>query len=200
MKDEMNILREVGTTAAAHGGTALSEMLKRKIALAVPSVKTIRTKDLDKAITIDENTLVLQSRILTGLSGKIICALEEKTAYKFVTIYQKMDPAILDAASTEMAMSLMKEIGNILISAYAGALGYFMKRVIIPSMPILLNAPFIEIMKLITSDYHPDKEVMVIESSFEETKENIKGNFWLVLTPEAVDEIKNACKKILTEL
>ena len=41
---------------------------------------------------------------------------------------------------------------------------------------------------------------MLIESIFEEAKEGIKGNFWLALTPQTVEDIQNACQKILENL
>jgi len=201
MKDEMDILREVGTTAGAHGSIALSEMLGRKIDLRLPSVDIMPCMEVPHQISITGIMFSLQTRILSGLVGKLIFMLEEKTAYKLIDICYKINGDVKKGSIfTEIGMSLVKEVGNVVISSYIGALGCFLKRLIIPALPILINAPFEEIMKIIVTDYGEEESVLVIESVFEEKKSKIKGNFWLVLTHSAVEDIKEACKKILSNI
>ena len=201
MKDKMDILKEVGTTAAAHGSTALSEILNRRITLSAPQVQIIPSSHVLETIKIESLTIALQSHILSGLKGKIIYILEEKSAFKLIDIYQNFTSMPKERSIfTEMSMSLIKEIGNVVISSYAGALGFFLKKVIIPSLPVLINAPFEEIAKILSGSYNSDDYVLIIESLFQEPQENIKGNFWLILTREAADEIKNACEKILKDI
>lgn len=202
MKEEMDILREVGSTAAAHGSTALSEMLGRKISLSVPSVKIIPSQEITKTLNIEGIAITIQTKILEGLKGEsLYIVLEEKNAYKLVDICYRMEESLKKVSLfTEMAMSVLKEIGNVVSAAYIGALAYFLKKLIIPSLPLLINAPFQEVAKSIAQAYSNKEGVLVVESTFEETKEKIKGNFWLILTPGAAEEIKESCKKILENI
>jgi len=197
----MDILKEVGSTASAQGSTALSEILGRRIDLAVPVLDIISPNDLKQRIATEKPIIVMQTQILSGLAGqKLFVILEEKSAYRLVDIFYKLNDDIKKGSLfTEMSMSLIKEIGNIIIFAYVGAIAYFLKRVIVPSLPVLINAPLSEVMRLLSPDYG-EEGVMLIQSVFEEPKENITGNFWLVLTAGAAEEIKDACKKILNEL
>ena len=125
----------------------------------------------------------------------------EKTAYKLIDVCYKLEGDIKKGSLfTEIGMSLVKEVGNVVISSYIGALGCFLKRLIIPALPILVNAPFEEIMRIVVMGYEGEESVLVIESVFEEKKSNITGNFWLVLTHTAVQDITQACKKILSNI
>jgi len=99
-----------------------------------------------------------------------------------------------------MGMSVIKEVGNIIISSYISSLSFFIKKLIIPSFPMLINAPFTEIINALTLGYEKEDYILVVEAIFEEEQESIKGNFWLVLTPDAAEEIKRICKEILESI
>lgn len=202
MKDKLDILKEVGNTAAAHGGMALSEMLKRKITLTVPSVSVVPTMDLSNTIKIGQNTMVLQSDLLSGITGTLMYVLEEKSAYKLVDTYYRSNALAEEKKDTRtaMAMSLIKEIGNVVIFAYVGTLGHFLNKMIIPSLPMLINAPLNDIIKVITADHDPQESAIVIESAFQEPKAGVEGNFWLVLTPQAAEEIQKECEKSINNI
>ncbi|OPX30460.1 MAG: hypothetical protein B1H08_01600 [Candidatus Omnitrophica bacterium 4484_171] len=198
MKDEMDILKEVGTTAAAHGSIALSEILGRKINLRLPSLEILPRERITKKMHIEGMVLTLQMQILSGLKGKIVFLLEEKSAFRLVDMcYKSREGSKKASIFTEMGMSVIKEVGNIIISSYISSLSFFIKKLIIPSFPMLINAPFAEIINTLTLGYEREDYILVVEAIFEEEKESIKGNFWLVLTPDAAEEIKRICKKML---
>jgi len=54
MKDELDILKEVGNIAAGHGGVALSEILDKKIILEVPSVEIISAQRVPKSMNLEK--------------------------------------------------------------------------------------------------------------------------------------------------
>ncbi len=201
MKDEMDILREVGTTAAAHGSIALSEILGRKIALRLPSLSILPREQISKQIHIEGMVLTLQTQILSGLNGRVVFILEEKSAFRLIDLcYKSGDNNKNVGIFTEMGMSVIKEVGNIIISSYISSLSFFTKKLIIPSFPMLINAPFTEIMNSLMARYEKEEYILVVEAIFEEEKEDIKGNFWLVLTPDAAEEIKKTCKETLESI
>ena len=201
MKDEMDILKEVGTTAAAHGSIALSEILGRKISLRLPSLNILPRERITKEMHIEGMVLTLQMQILSGLEGKIVFLLEEKSAFRLIDMcYKSREGSKKAGLFTEMGMSVIKEVGNIIISSYISSLNFFIKKLIIPSFPMLINAPFAEIMNALTLGYEKEDYILVVEAIFEEEKESIRGNFWLVLTPNAAEEIRRICKEMLESI
>ena len=201
MEDEMDILKEVGITAAAHGSIALSEILKRKIILKLPSLEVIPAGEVSKQINIKGMVLTMQVQILSGLQGKIVFLLEEKSAFRLIDICYKTNEEHKEPGHfTEMGMSVIKEVGNIIISAYINSLSFFLKKLIIPSFPILVNAPITEIISMLTTDCKQENYILLIETIFAEEKEKISGTFWLILTPQSAQEIKRTGKKILESI
>ncbi len=201
MKDEMDILKEIGTTAAAHGSIALSEIIGRKINLSLPSLDIIPCDVVSKQISIEGIVLTMQTTLLSGLSGKVFFILEEKSAFRLIDIcYKTRTDSKGVGLYTEMGMSVVKEVGNIIISSYVNSLSFFLKKLVIPSFPIFISAPFTEILNMIKSGFEDDDYVLMIEAIFEEESEQIKGNFWLVLTAQAAEEVKTVCKKMLESL
>ncbi|MCD6583471.1 MAG: chemotaxis protein CheC [Candidatus Omnitrophica bacterium] len=200
MKDEMDILKEVGNTAAAHGSIALSEILGKKIKLHLPVVDIIPCKNIGKAMSQEGMSITLQTQLLSGLDGKVVFILEEKQAYKLIDICYTGGEIKKTGIFTEMGMSLIKEVGNVVIASYISALGFFLRKLIVPSLPILINAPLQEIIKLVVAGYGEHDYVLVVESIFEESETKIKGTFWLLLAPDSVKQIKEACKKLLEEV
>ena len=201
MIDEMDILKEVGTTAAAHGSIALSEILGRKIMLELPSIDMIPCQRVPKEVNIEGMVLTMHTQILGSITGKIIFVLEEKSAFKLVDIcYKNRDPEKKISLFTEMGISVIKEIGNIIICSYISYLSFFVKKLIIPTFPILVNAPFSEIINMISIGYEQNNYILLTKAIFKGEKEEIKGNFWLVLTPDTAEEIKKVCKDILKSI
>ena len=200
MKDEMDILREVSSIAAAHGSRALSEMLKKRINLSLPNLESVRPRDLNSKISTDTPVISVQSRILSGTSGNIILILEEQSAFQLVSICYSNNQKDKPGAFTEMGLSVIKEIGNVVIGSYAGALSIFLKAPVVPSIPTLINGPLAEIIHSVTSSYDKEESILLIEAFFEEVERRIKGGLYFILTPAAMKEIQEACKKILKSL
>lgn len=201
MKDEMDILKEATSIAAGQASVALSEIIGRKINLTMPSLQIIQYDDISKKIIPDRIVLSINSHILSGLKGDILFILKEESAFKLVdACYKDRKEAIKTGVITEMGMSIIKEVGNIVISAYVGALSVLLKRVVIPSVFTLISGPIDQIINMTLRTYTEKACLILIEAAFEEPKDNIKGSFYIILTHEAMKEIQDACKKILDTL
>lgn len=99
-----------------------------------------------------------------------------------------------------MGISVIKEVGSIVISSYVSALSMILQKLIIPSIPTLSSGPLHEIMRIAIGSSSDAECILLIEAVFEETQGNIKGSFYLVLNFEAMQEIQGICKKILASL
>ncbi len=197
MKDEMDILREVGTIAAAHASTALSTVLGKKIDLYLPTMEILSAEDIGSAMGRKDMKFVIENEILSGIEGKIVFILTEKDAYKFINSCCQLPGDGGKGDLTEMCISLLKEIDNIIVSSYSNALSSLLNKIIIPSLPVLINAPYETMARLLINDYRKEKYIISISTVFEQKEEKIKGCFWVLLTPKSVEEIKLGCREIL---
>ena len=203
MQDEMDILKEVGNIASAHGSIALSEILGSKIELSVPKTDIIALPCVRDRINTDKIGIAISSKIITRLKGKIIFLLDEKNAFKLNDIAYKIKGEDKNAGVlTELGMSLIKEIGSIVNGAYVSALGMLFKELILLAPPSLISGTIEEILNMILSmpDDSSGEELILIEVMFDEFERRVSGSFFLVLASYTVIEIQNKCKKILESL
>jgi len=200
MQPELDILKELGNIAAGHGGTALSEILGRRISLEVPVVDVITCENLSKAKLEGENVMVVSSKILTGLRGEVVFFLKEKEAFRLIDISVKAKEILLGKKTyvfTEAGISLIKEVGSVVISSYLNTLGLFLKKVIIPSFPILLSGSIDEILGITLSFYKREEDyAYLIETIFKVENEEGSGSFYFILPPQTASSLTQACKEI----
>lgn len=201
MKDELDILREVGSIAAAHGSIALSEILGKKINLLLPSIDIITSEGISTRINVAEAGIAVISRFASGLKGESVFLLDEHNAFKLIGLSCKIEEEEKKLeVLTEVGLSTIKEIGNIVTSAYLSAIGMILKKVILSLPPTLISGTVDEILNIILSSSESDGYAIFIEAVFEEPQEKIKGGFYLVLGQQAASDIKDACKRMLAEV
>ncbi len=198
MQDKMDIFREVASIASAHASSALSEMLKKKIELELPEVTFISSQDVFKDIPEAKQVVSVETRLLSGIQGKVSLVLEEKGAYELIDRLYKEKEESSSGSFAEMWLSLIKEIGNIVVGSYAGALGIFLNILILPSIPTLVSGTFYDVIKSIITPQ--EKFILLVEALFKEEEGQIKGKIYFVLTEEAKRIIEESCEKILKSL
>lgn len=200
MKDEMDILREVGSIAAGHGSIALSEILGRTIKLDFPSMDIVPTDVLLGKITTDQIVVSVACNILSGLKGEILFVLEEKSAFKLVDMCYRASGSEKGSLFTEMGLSVIKEVGNVIISSYVGAMSLILKTIVIPSIPTLVSGSIQQALNMAMAPYSQEQYIMFTEAVFSEPTERISGSFYLVLNGDAMQFIQTSCKKLLESL
>jgi chemotaxis protein CheC len=195
MKDEMGILREVGTTAAAHGSNALYKMLGHKVSLELPRLSAVNKHDFLKGIQSDDVVICVECKILSGLGSKVLLTLTEKSAYRLIRVLCKPEYSA-SGVITEMALSTIKEIGNVVIGAYLSAMGMYLKTVVIPAPPSLLSGSYSHVMNS-ALNVNEEGYVMVVDAVFEEKKEKINGAMQIFMTDKDMEIIQKDCKSRL---
>jgi len=181
----LDILKEVGNIAAGSSGTALSELLKKRINLEVPVVDIIIAYPENLKIkTEGERVVAVFSKILAGLEGEVVFFLREKEAFRLIDLSMKTEERENHIRIfTEMSVSLLKEVGNIVICSYLSTLGLFLKKILIPSFPVFLSGFVDEVLNITLSFYQEEDYAYLIESIFTVEEEKIKGSFYFLLSP-----------------
>ncbi len=183
----LDILKEVGNIAAGCSGTALSELLKKKISLEVPVVDIIVAYPENLKIkTEGERVVAISSKILTGLEGEVIFFLKEKESFRLIDLSMGMKkiPESYTRIFTQMGISLLKEVGNIVICSHLSTLGFFLKKILIPSFPVFLSGFVDEVLNITLSFYQEEDYAYLIETIFTVEEEKIKGSFYFLLPPQ----------------
>ncbi len=201
MHDELDIIREVGSIAASHGSIALSEILGKKIYLTIPSVDMVSCSGVSNKIDVERMGIAVICRITTGIQGQAVFILDEKNAFKMINISTRINEEDKrSSVMTEMGLSTIKEIGNIVISSYLNAIGMILKKVVLSLPPTLISGTIDEILNIILASSVMNDSALLVEAMFEESEEKMKGGFYLVLSQEAASDIRAACKRMLEEI
>ncbi|MBR7090550.1 MAG: chemotaxis protein CheC [Lachnospiraceae bacterium] len=188
-----DVLREIGNIGAGNAMTALSQMLGCKIDMGVPQVDLLDFSDVGTAIGGEEQIMVGVFLGVEGdITGSMLFLVEQKSA-KYLINKVMMGMGDPGEEFTEMELSAMQEVGNIITGAYLNSLSTLTNLKIYPSPPALtvdmagaiLSVPAIEF------GIYGDQILMIQSKFFDEVQ--IDGYFILVPDVESY-------KKILTSL
>lgn len=195
--DEMNalhfdVLKEIANIGAGNATTALSKMLNAKVDMKVPCIQFMEFKELAEGIGGAENLVVgILLTLDTGIEGMMMFVLESDSAEQIVNLLMGKSGKLDEF--TEMDLSALQEIGNIIAGSYLSAISAFTNMTITASVPYLsidmagaiLSVPAIEFSKI--SD-----KALLIETEFGDKDTIINGYFILIPTLDAFTTIFSA--------
>ena len=181
---DIDMLKEVANIGTGNAATSLSNLVKQRISMSVPTVKMPEFKHLADFVG---GADALISGLLVGISGDVdgimMYLMTEKSACTLTKEIMGRDKKSF-ADFDEIDYSMLTEIGNILTSSYLTALSQLMNYKINQSVPSLsvdmagaiLSVPAIEFGRV------ADK-VLFIESTFMQTTgedKDLSGYFMLI--------------------
>ena len=175
-----DIMKEIANIGASNAATSLSKLLQRKVGINVPEIDMPKFKELSDFLGGGDKIV---SAVLVNITGQIdgmimyimteesSCALVNKFLHKNYSSFSEFQ---------EMEMSVLKEVGNILLSTYLTAVSKLLNLRINQSVPehsidmanALLSVPASEFGKVADN-------VLFIKSNFNEAEE-LSGHFILI--------------------
>jgi chemotaxis protein CheC len=177
----LDILREIGNIGAGNATTALSQLINKRIDMGIPRVNVLEFKELAEVLGGAENPIV---GILLGVEGQIngmmMFVLEQKSAHNLVNMLMGRDMESF-GDFTEMDLSALNEIGNIIAGAYLSSLSTLTNLKIIATVPYMaidmagaiLSVPAIEFGKI-------GDRALLIQTDFGGELERVFGYFILI--------------------
>jgi chemotaxis protein CheC len=190
---QLDVLKEIGNIGAGNAATALAKLLNKKVDMAVPKVQILEFKKVPDLLGGADNLVVGILLNITGdINGYIMFMLEQK--YARILVNMLMGKELKDICEfSEMDISALKEIGNILAGSYLSSLSSLTMLNIFPSIPDLtvdmagaiLSVPAIEFGKV-------GDTVLFIETAFLEHDYAVVGNFFLIPDVESYDILLKA--------
>ena len=185
----MDVLREIGNIGAGNATTALSQMVNCKIDMEVPRVRILSFNELSNIFGGPEKPVIgVLFKLSMDMDGMMLFLLDIKSAKSLVNmLMQGMSPG---EELTDMDISTLQEVGNIISGAYVYSLSEMTNMTIWTSVPYLardmagavLSVPAIEVAK--TAD-----EAVIIETLFKDGDNDINGFFILIPEQKSFDDM-----------
>jgi len=195
----LDVLKEIGNIGAAHAATSLSDLLNKKIDMQVPNVSMVSFEEMMEISGGAENVVVgIFLRIEGDVEGSMFFTLPIEQANDFIR-HLIHDPAFdfSNPPVSELGLSAMQEMGNILSGSYLSALSDFTGLKIYPTVPGLSIDMFGAIISigLIELSQVSDHVIVINTTIFDEENENldfVPGHFYLLPDPDSFASIFNA--------
>ena len=176
-----DVLKEIGNIGVGNAIGALSEMIASDVKMTVPSVKFLKFNEAGKMLGGEEEVVFGVLVSLGGeVNGMMMFLLSPSCARVLVNGLMNIDSTETEEFS-ELELSAISEIGNILCSSYLGAISRFVNKSIKPEPPVLardmaaaiLSVPAIEFSKMTDG-------VLFIDTVFQTEEQDASGFFLLV--------------------
>jgi chemotaxis protein CheC len=180
---ELDALKETANIGAGHAATALSQMTNRTIMITVPEVH-VRSLDTLPALLgpPEEVAAAVLMQVMGDLTGRAMVIMPEPSALVLCDLIFRR-PVGTTQRFEPMEESGLKEVGNILVSAYLTALSDFLGLMLVPSVPSLAVEQTSGILTSAYLDFSHDRNfVICVETSFEVAgaSEPMRGHFLLL--------------------
>ena len=136
----LDVLREIGNIGAGNATTAIANMLNLAINMNVPNVELRAVEDLGGAICAEDETIVgIFLEVQQDITGSMMFLMKLDSAQYLVNrlmagMGSENDPGV---EFSEMELSALKEIGNIIAGSYLSALSTMTNLTIAPSIPFI---------------------------------------------------------------
>lgn len=185
--EQMDALQEISNIGMGHAATALSQLIARTIHLSVPKLRVLDITTVPQALGGAEQLVFgIYLRILGDARGNILLIFPRQSACQLVEKLL-MKPVSATTPFDEMELSTLKEVGNILASAFLNALGRVLRMTLIPSIPLICHdmAGAVVDHVLVDLGMVGDRAVM-IETDFQAENDPITGHLFLLPDPTSL--------------
>ena len=180
---QLDALREVANIGAGHAATALSQLTKRTIMIAVPEISVTRIEDVPELMgEADAPVAAVLMHMLGDLTGRTLLMIPENDARMLCDLLNKRDvgtTVVFDG----LEQSSIKEAANILGGAYMNALADFMGMMLLPSVPSLVIDLAGAVLTTAYLNFGHDRDfVLCVQTDFEfqEVEQTLTGQFLLL--------------------
>lgn len=132
-----DVLKEIGNIGAGNAMTALSQMLQCKVDMRVPQVRLLEFSEIGAIMGGEEQIMVGVFLGVEGdITGSMMFLVEQKSAKHLINkVMMGMAPE--GDELSEMELSAMKEVGNIITGAYLNSLSSLTNLKIFPTPPAI---------------------------------------------------------------
>lgn len=187
---QMDVLKEVGNIGAGHAATALSKLLDKPVDMMVPKVRMVPFEEIAESVGgIEQVVVAIFLRIDGETPGNMFFILTQESSKRLLSKIVGIEVED-DETYTEMELSALNEIGNILAGSYLTSLADFTNLNMQPTVPSLAIDMAGAILTYGLLQYgEMGDHALLIDTAFLEGKDEVEGHFFLIPDPESFDRI-----------
>ncbi|MFA6807424.1 MAG: chemotaxis protein CheC [Eubacteriales bacterium] len=186
---KLEALKEIGNIGSGHAATSLSNMLQNRIDMSVPKVWLIPLSRISEAMgELDTVKVGLYLKVEGEAAGKAMFILSLGSAEIIVKTLLGMKECP-DLFTSEMGQSALKEVGNILVSAFVIALTQFSGIELQPSIPSLaIDMIGAMIDSVLLEEGKVDDNVLIIDTKLS-GMEDMEGKFLYIPNEGSLEKL-----------
>lgn len=186
-----DVLKEIGNIGAGNATTALSQMLNTRVDMAVPKVRLMEFKEVGDSMGGEDQLVAgIYLAVEGDVTGSIMFIQRKESARNMVSKLMGMELEGDDFS--EMELSALKEIGNIITGAYLNSLSTLTNLCIYPSVPELCIDMAAAIMSVPAIEFGTiGDRILMIQTDFADDAD-MSGYFILMPDEVSYDKILNA--------
>lgn len=190
---QYDVLREIGNIGAGNATTALSQMLNQKMDMSVPKVALVPFNEISNVMGSEDQTVV---GIMLGFEGDVegmmMFLFDTKSAHHLVNtlmMRDKEDGVEEGAEFSDMDMSALNEIGNIVSGSYLTAISKLTNLKMISTVPEMTIDMIGALLSVPASEFgkYGDK-LLLIQSQFGEL-DFVNGYFLMIPELNSYDKL-----------
>ena len=126
----LDALGEVSNIGSGHAATALSKLIGRTVDLTVPDARVVPLADATALLgDYEDEVVAVLTPISGGMDAQVLLVIDLHSAASLCALVG-VEPM------SEMGMSALREIGNILTSSYIGAISQLTGMLLEPAVPM----------------------------------------------------------------
>jgi chemotaxis protein CheC len=189
---KLDVLKEIGNIGAGHAATALSRILNQPVDMSVPTVSLVPFEEIaDRVGGSEQVVIAVFLRVEGDAPGNMFFIIREDSARRLLRNLLSIESE--EGVYSDMELSALNEIGNILAGSYLSSLADFTKLTLTPTVPSLAidMAGAILSYGLLQFGQMGDA-ALLIETKFLEGRDTVEGQFFLIPDPESFGKIFRA--------
>jgi Chemotaxis protein CheC, inhibitor of MCP methylation len=182
----LDALKEIGNIGAGNAATALSRLLDKPVAMKVPRVNVLPFEQVaESAGGAEEVVIAIYLRVTGDVSGNMFFILSRESAKKLLDSMAGI-AAEADDHYSEMEISALMEIGNILVGSYLTSLADLTRLNMHPSVPSLAVDMLGAILSYGLVEFgRMGDRALLIDTKLMEGDLAVEGHFYFIPDPDS---------------
>lgn len=181
---QKSALLEAGNIGGGHSAIALSQLMGKKIMVAIPSIDIVPLKNIRSVLNYEQDVVQVGMVVFGDITGMIFFALKEDSSKALCDIVMGQVNGTTQKFG-ELEISAMKEVGSILGASYLNALSFMTKMSMVVSVPEF-SVGEIDLLESILRKkeirINSEADIFCIRTEFIEAQTKIEG--FLIFTPD----------------
>ena len=136
---QLDGLQEIGNIGAGHAAVALTQFLNRSTYMSIPKVGIDSIQSISRFVKMprDQKLAIVSARTTSSLLYTLMLFMDDQSVSRIIDLMTESEEDTGLIELSPLFMSLIKEIGSILLLKYVEALNFFLKSDSFPTPPKL---------------------------------------------------------------